>query len=150
MRTTLLTTIAMAATALLLAERSHAHCQIPCGIYGDEEKFKLMEEHIATIEKSMKSIVELQAQKTVDYNQLVRWVDNKEQHAQKLQTEVAEYWMTQRIKVDDKDAAKKLAVLHKMLVSAMKCKQTTDLKNVEALRGQLKEFRGLYLSADKK
>jgi nickel superoxide dismutase len=124
MRTTLLTTIAIAAGALLIAGRSHAHCQIPCGIYDDEARFKQIEEHITTIEKSMKSIVELQAQKSIDYNQLVRWVDNKEEHAQKIQDEVAQYFMTQRIKVDDKDAPKKLVVLHKLLVSAMKCKQT--------------------------
>jgi len=150
MKAIALAPFAIVATALLTAPSARAHCQIPCGIYGDEEKFKLMEEHIATIEKSMKSIAELQAQKSIDYNQLVRWVDNKEQHAQMIQDEVAQYWMTQRIKVDDKDAVKKLVVLHKLLVGAMKCKQTTDLKNVETVRGSLKEFRDLYFSADKK
>jgi len=150
MRTTLLTTIAVAAGALLLGARSQAHCQIPCGIYDDEARLKTLEEHLTTIEKSMKSISDLQGQKTIDYNQLVRWVDNKEEHAQKIQDDVAQYWMTQRIKVDDKDAGKKLVVLHKMLVTAMKCKQTTDVKNVETLRGLLKEFRELYLAADKK
>jgi nickel superoxide dismutase len=150
MKTAAIGLFTLIATALLQPAVASAHCQIPCGIYGDEERLKLLEEHIATIEKSMKAIAELQAAKSIDYNQLVRWVDNKEQHAQMIQDEVAQYWMTQRIKVDDKDAVKKLVVLHKLLVGAMKCKQTTDLKNVETVRGSLKEFRDLYFSADKK
>ena len=31
-----------------------AHCQIPCGIYGDQTRFTLMHEHVTTTEKSMK------------------------------------------------------------------------------------------------
>jgi nickel superoxide dismutase len=53
--------------------------------------------------------------------------------------------MTQRIKPDVRDYEKKLVVLHKMLVHAMKCKQTTDLSQVEALRALLKTFHGIYL-----
>ena len=34
--------------------------------------------------------------------------------------------------------------MHNMLIAAMKCKQTTDLSNVEALRSLLKEFEVLY------
>ena len=52
--------------------------------------------------------------------------------------------MTQRIKPDQKKYSEKLIALHKMLIAAMKCKQTTDLANVEALRAHLKEFEALY------
>jgi len=34
--------------------------------------------------------------------------------------------------------------LHKMMLAAMKCKQTTDVANVENLRKLLKEFETLY------
>jgi nickel superoxide dismutase len=121
-----------------------AHCQIPCGIYDDELRAKLIAEHITTIEKSMNQIVELSKQAPLNYNQLVRWINNKEEHATEIQTIVSEYFLTQRIKPEDKDYEKRLKVLHAMLVSAMKCKQTTDLANVEALRTQLKEFSDLY------
>lgn len=40
---------------------------------------------------------------------------------------------------------KKLAALHMMLVHSMKCKQTVDLANVEALKKSAKEFHDLYL-----
>jgi nickel superoxide dismutase len=69
---------------------------------------------------------------------------NKEHHANELQHIVTQYFMTQRIKSDTKNYAEKLTVLHKMLVQAMKCKQTTDLSHVSALRALVKEFQGLY------
>ncbi|MHC4645494.1 MAG: superoxide dismutase [Ni], partial [Planctomycetota bacterium] len=68
-------------SALLLAPVVHSHCQIPCGIYGDPARFDTIAENITTIEKSMKQIVELSATKKPDMNQIVRWVQNKEKHA---------------------------------------------------------------------
>jgi nickel superoxide dismutase len=126
------------------ASQAAAHCEIPCGIYDDEMRVKMIAEHTTTIEKSMKQILDLSSQKPVDYNQLIRWVSNKEYHANELQHIVTQYFMTQRIKLDTKDYAKKLSVLHKMLIYAMKCKQTTDLSHISTLRSLLKEFQDLY------
>ena len=58
-----------------------AHCEIPCGIYNDAARFTLMEEHVMTISKSMKKIDELSAESNPDWNQITRWVNNKEHHA---------------------------------------------------------------------
>ena len=121
-----------------------AHCEVPCGIYDDEARTKRIAEHITTIEKAMKQIIDLGAQKPVNYNQVVRWVNTKEHHAIEIQTIVSQYFLTQRIKADAKDYDKKLASLHQILVGAMKCKQTTDLANVEKLKTTLKEFEVLY------
>ncbi len=121
-----------------------AHCEIPCGIYDDHMRIHMIEEHTTTIEKSMNQIVELSGQTPVNYNQLVRWVTNKEHHANELQEVVTQYFMTQRIKPDAKDYEKKVTLLHKMLLAAMKCKQTTDLANVKELRALTSEFEGLY------
>jgi nickel superoxide dismutase len=121
-----------------------AHCEIPCGIYDDHMRIHMIEEHTTTIEKSMNQIVELSGQSPVNYNQLVRWVTNKEQHANELQEIVTQYFMTQRIKPDAKDYEKKVTVLHKMLLAAMNCKQTTDLANVRELRALTSEFEGMY------
>ena len=124
--------------------RAGAHCEIPCGIYDDEMRVKMMTEHVTTIEKSMKQITTLGKTEPKDFNQLIRWVSNKEHHATELQHIVSQYFMTQRIKPDTKDYARKVTLLHKMLVSAMKCKQTTDLDNVTMLRSLLKDFSSLY------
>ena len=76
--------------------------------------------------------------------QQLRWVSNKEAHANEIQHIVSQYFMTQRIKPEVKQYAEKLALLHKMLIYAMKCKQTTDFENVNKLRSSLKAFEGLY------
>ena len=129
---------------LFFISYSNAHCEIPCGIYDDQLRTKLIAEHAATIEKSMKQIMELSKAKPINYNQLERWVSNKETHATKIQNIISQYFLTQRIKPDQKKYAEKLTVLHKMLITAMKCKQTTDLSHVDALRAHLTNFEALY------
>ena len=121
-----------------------AHCEIPCGIYDDEMRINMIAEHITTIEKSMKEIMNLGAQNPINYNQLIRWVSNKEDHANEIQEIVSQYFMTQRIKPDTKNYTQKLALLHKMLIYSMNCKQTTDLSHITMLRSLLKEFQMLY------
>lgn len=137
--------------AVLLAAPVFAHCEIPCGIYDDEMRIAMIAEHIDTIEKSMKQIVGLSQSEGKSPNQLVRWVMNKEEHAKALQEIVTQYFMTQRVKTvsgDDRAAHRKyrnkLELLHRMLVHAMKAKQTTDLRQVEKLRDLLKKFRAVY------
>jgi len=130
----------------VLAGTVFAHCEIPCGIYDDQVRINMILEHITTIEKSMNQIMSIEKEKTPDFNQLVRWIMNKEHHATEIQTIVAQYFMTQRIKPDMKDYPKKLALLQQMLVLSMKCKQTTDLKNAGQLKDLVKQFQQLYFS----
>ncbi len=120
-----------------------AHCEIPCGIYDDELRAKLIAEHAGTIEKSMKQIMSL-SKDPANSNQLVRWVSNKEAHATEIQHIVSQYFMTQRIKPAQEKYTEKLTVLHQMLLAAMKCKQTTDVSHVNNLRTLLKKFEVLY------
>ncbi len=63
--------------------------------------------------------------------------------------------MAQRVKpVEQSEGAayqkyiKKLSLLHKMLFYTMKCKQTTEVGNVEKLRGFVSEFRGVYFGEE--
>jgi len=137
---------------VILSSIVYSHCQIPCGIYDDPQRFNMMAENITTIEKSMKQITELSQENKPNMNQVVRWVQNKEEHADEIGHIVTFYFMSQRIKPvsksDDKTYAEyvhKLTLLHEMLVYSMKAKQTTDLSNVEKLRALLKEFETAYL-----
>ncbi len=41
----------------LFSVQAFAHCEIPCGIYDDEMRIKIINEHIVTVEKSMNQIV---------------------------------------------------------------------------------------------
>ena len=127
-----------------------AHCEIPCGIYDDSLRIKLLDEHVSTIEKSMNQILGLSGQTPMNHNQLARWVMNKEDHAKAFQDIVTQYFMTQRIKFDTPKYEQKVTLLHKMLVYAMKCKQTTDLKHIETLRSLIKEFSNLYFKTGNK
>lgn len=133
---------------LLISSQAHAHCQIPCGIYDDEARIKMLAEHIQTIEKSMNEIKRLSSEAPINYNQLVRWISNKEEHAKKINEIVTDYFMAQRVKpVNQADKAAyeaytaKLALLHEIMVEAMKAKQSVDLAHVAQLKkllGQLK------------
>gem|GEM_PF-330141 len=146
--------------SLILAGMSSwlgAHCEIPCGIFGDQLRIQLLEEHIQTVEKSIKSIQELSAADPKNYNQLVRWIENKETHAEHIQETVCQYFLFQRIKpVEPADAEKfatyqkQLTLLHHMLVYAMKAKQSTDLANVEKLRELLRQFADSYFGPAEK
>lgn len=135
-----------------IPQATFAHCEIPCGIYDDEARLNLMAEHITTIEKSMANIIEISAAGEKNFNQLVRWVTNKEEHATKFMIIVTRYFMTQRIKVVAPGAdgydnyVEKVTLLHGMLRTAMKCKQTTDAANAAALSSQLQEFQDLYMA----
>ncbi len=127
-----------------------AHCEVPCGIYDDEMRVRMIAEHITTIEKAMTQITQLESQKAMNHNQLTRWVMNKEHHANEVQKIVAQYFMTQRIKLNAEQYSDKVTLLHKMLVYAMKCKQTTDLTHIATLRSLLKAFHGIYFGASQK
>ena len=138
-------------SAVVFASMAYSHCQIPCGIYNDQMRFDMIAEHITTIEKSMKLITELSGQDKPNMNQIVRWVQNKDGHADELSEIVTYYFMAQRLKLPSEgdvkahdEYVKKLTLLHKMLVHSMKAKQTTDLRYIERLRSTLAEFRDAY------
>ena len=108
------------AAVLLVSGVAYAHCEIPCGIYADKVRVVMLYEH-----------------------------------ATKVQQIVTQYFMTQRIKppADGDGAAQKkytieLGCLHRMLISAMKCKQTLDAANVASLRKELDAFAASYFNKE--
>ena len=135
-----------------LGSSAFAHCEIPCGIFHDDIQFARLDEHIETIEKSMVTIRELEQQTPVPYNQLVRWVVNKEDHADKIAKDVTDYFLRQRVIVPAADASpaeresyiRQLTSLHDLLVASTRAKQTIDTAVVNRLRGSLARFRRLY------
>jgi nickel superoxide dismutase len=142
--------------SLAFAAPAFAHCEIPCGIYDDEMRLKTIAEHIATIEKSMQRIRALSGAGQKNYNQIVRWVDNKDEHATQIQHIVSQYFMAQRIKPvkPDEDRAghqryvRMLTLLHGLQLHAMTAKQTVDLNQVEILRSLLASFERAYFEQE--
>jgi hypothetical protein len=144
--------LAVAVFVLATPQLVLGHCEIPCGIYGDEGRFTSILENITTIEKSMNMLNELSSEPGKNMNQLVRWVNNKEVHADLIREVVSQYFLAQRIKEPaggDTEAEKvyhaKLATLHQMIRTAMKCKQTTDVANAKQLHDLTHDFQKLYL-----
>lgn len=132
-----------------------AHCQVPCGIYDDHARIHLMQEHAMTIEKARKMITQLQAEKhanKTNYNQIVRWVMTKEQHASDIQKIVNEYFLIQRIKLDWPEAKRNkfLNQLHKILVYAMQCKQSLDQAPYSELNKAINAFEHSYIDKNEK
>lgn len=139
----------------LLNIQSFAHCEVPCGIYTDHLRIELIREHLMTIEKAMKQIDELSAAEEINYNQLVRWIDTKEHHANLIQEIAEQYFMTQRVQPADPEDAEaygkyitQLTLLHEMLIYAMKTKQSTDVSMVEKLHQVVDKFEKAYFSPE--
>lgn len=126
--------------------RAEAHCQIPCGIYDDHNRVHQIREDITTIQKSVTLINELATKKDAQsQHQLVRWVMNKEKHAENIIRTISDYFMTQKIvptSLGDKKYLEQLARHHAVMVAAMKCKQSSDMKTVQALIAAVDNIEG--------
>jgi nickel superoxide dismutase len=145
--------LAAGAVAAVLAwtAGTSGHCQLPCGIYDDPMRFEMLSEHIATIEKSTKEILELSKDPSKNASQLVRWVENRDHHADEFAEIVSYYFLQQRIEpiADSNQAAYstytgKLALCHRLMVAAMKSKQTNEGQPVSDLRKLLADFQKAY------
>ena len=133
----------------LLVASLWAHCQVPCGIFNDDARLESINEHIQTIEKSMKKIEELG---TSNLNQSVRWINTKEQHAQEIHGILHDYFLAQRLKplkdkVSKKDRTiyyQKLTVIHELTIAAMKSKQSTDPKWIKKMKTLSKKLHNAF------
>lgn len=122
-----------------------AHCQVPCGIYDDYMRVRGMLEDAETVAKAARSINELSGKTDPQsHQQLVRWVMNKETHAQKIITTIADYFLTQRIKADMDDYEDRLVKHHTVILLAMKAKQQADESVAEDLSAAIAELVAYY------
>lgn len=146
-----LTLLSLFVLTFVFSKATFAHCEVPCGIFHDELRIELIKEHIQTIEKAMKQIEKLQSEDDEDYNQIVRWVNTKEHHANLIQEVAEQYFLHQRVKFADPADKEKydkyiaqLTSLHQLIVFAMKSKQGLDLTNIEKMKNALTAFEDSY------
>ena len=129
-----------------------AHCQVPCGIYDDAARIVIIHEDIQTIRKSITKINELSDGETSaqSMNQLVRWVNTKEEHAQHIQDIILNYFLAQRIKPKEKGETEfenyvsLTTTCQKIIFHAMKSKQNTDLSQLDPLKRQINTLTDIY------
>jgi nickel superoxide dismutase len=149
------TAVMIACGLLLVASQVLGHCQIPCGIYDDERRLDTIAEDIVTCEKAMRQVEALSEETEPDYNQIVRWVDVKEQHADNIAEIASWYFLQQRVKPVEKSGSEaygeyihQITLLHEIMIYSMKVKQSLDLANVEKLKSALHDFRQAYLGEE--
>lgn len=137
---------------LIPASQVFGHCQVPCGIYNDERRLDTIAEDIATVEKAIRQVETLSKETPPNYNQIVRWIAVKEDHADDIADIACWYFLQQRVKPADEsdDVAygeyiDQLILLHEMMVYSMKVKQSLDVANVEGLKSALDDFRHAYM-----
>ncbi len=129
----------------VLPQGVYAHCQIPCGIYDDYARVQSMLEDTATIKKSANLIAELAGKSDAQsQNQRIRWVMNKEKHAQNVISTISDYFLTQRVKNSQADYGERLKKHHAVIVAAMKAKQNADEKYALALLKSIKDLSLYY------
>lgn len=140
-----LTLAALFASSMFAAQQAVAHCQVPCGIYGDERRFEEMLEDTETIAKAITQIGELAGTHNPnDHNQLVRWVMAKDDHASNIQELIGQYFLAQRIKSDSANYVEQLKAAHSVIVAAMKCKQAADPATATALKAAILDLYRAY------
>mmetsp|Transcript_18165 Transcript_18165/g.55656 ORF Transcript_18165/g.55656 Transcript_18165/m.55656 type:complete len:161 (+) Transcript_18165:13-495(+) len=142
--------VAAAATLSSSDRAPRCHCQVPCGIFDDPLRMASLREDAATIRKAMVQIQalseDLKSAQTL--NQATRWVHTKETHCDNVIKTTADYLLAQRVKPElfasDKDYAEALIAHHKLLVAAMKAKQTVDTAAVDALLAAIDHLDPMY------
>ncbi len=134
-----------------MSEFAVAHCQVPCGIYGDQRRFEELLEDTDTIVKAITQIGELSDTHDANgHNQLSRWVATKEAHATNMQNMIGQYFLAQRVKPDAENYVEQLKAAHGVILAAMKCKQAADPATGEALRKAVHELYRAYTGNDPK
>lgn len=137
--------------ALAITGQALAHCQVPCGIYGDPQRFASMLEDTETIAKAIGQIVESAGtHDATGHNQLARWVATKESHATSIQRTISDYFMAQRIKSDNPKYIEQLTAAHKVMVAAMKAKQAADPATADGLKKAILALHVAYTGKEYK
>merc|ERR1712048_1247882 len=105
----------------------------------------------------MVQITELSASmNALNINQITRWVNTKEEHAGKVISLMSEYCLCQRVKPvgdpkspfkSEEDYIAALQSHHRVMLAAVKCKQTVDPANGAALEAAIAECSKMYLPA---
>ncbi len=143
-------TVALGIVALSSHE-ARAHCQVPCGIYDDPARIAHIREDATTIDKAIRNINKLAgSHSATDFNQAVRWITTKEDHATHIIDVVSEYFLAQKVKPVEQGAdgyeayLKTLADHHAVMVAAMKTKQAADPDTVDALNKAIDKLATHY------
>jgi hypothetical protein len=114
----------------------------------------MVREAVATIKKSAIQANELHATlssatSAQTMNQIVRWINTKEEHADKIIHTISSYCLCQRVKPEifasELDYTNALKAHHAVMVCAMKAKQSVDDAVIHNLEHAVDDFAKMYI-----
>ena len=76
--------------------------------------------------------------------QFIRWVNNKEAHAEAIIQMISNYFLTQRIKPSQEDYNQRLMDHHSVIIQAMKVKQSSSMDAAALLTSSIKKLEQYY------
>ena len=84
----------------------------------------------------------------LSFNQMVRWINTKEEHCNKIIKLVSEYCLCQRVKPSnfksEMEYLEALKVHHRTMQAAMKAKQSMDENDCIALEHAVEDLAKMY------
>jgi small subunit ribosomal protein S27Ae len=132
-------------------KKTYNHCQVPCGIFDDPAIVSEINQACTTIRKAIVQSKSLHGKLGSDplaLNQMVRWINTKEEHCSKIITLIAEYCLCQRIKrpefKTETDYLQALKIHHDVMQAAMKAKQSMDEAACDALEHAVDDLAKMY------
>jgi len=130
---------------------TYNHCQVPCGIFDDPAVVGELRQACTTIRKAMRSsraLHQTMGSDLLSFNQMVRWVDTKEEHCSMIISRVSEYCLCQRVKrvnfASESDYLQALKIHHTVMQAAMKAKQSVDEQDCIALEHAVEDLAKMY------
>ena len=89
-----ITSLFVVAVSAMTPQSADAHCQVPCGIFSDQNRFESMMEDYTTIAKANGELKKLTEELSggvtpLAINQATRWVTTKEEHCHRIQDTIA-------------------------------------------------------------
>lgn len=127
------------------------HCQVPCGIFDDPAMVGELKEACTTIRKAIAQSNALHGSVTTDplsLNQMVRWINTKEEHCNKIISLVSEYCLCQRVKrpnfKSEDEYLQALKVHHTVMQAAMAAKQSMSESSCATLEHAVDDLSKMY------
>ncbi|MEM9743166.1 MAG: superoxide dismutase, Ni [Pseudomonadota bacterium] len=120
-----------------------AHCDVPCGIY-DPIDAQLAAVTVIRVFDLLADMAEHDTLSMADQAQLSRLVAQKEEHAEKVKHQVRIIW-GDYFKADQIAKFPGVhALVHDIMMTGSKCKQTMDRDNAIALLDKVNEFATMF------
>lgn len=121
-----------------------AHCQLPCGIYHDDMIYDLIDQYAETMYKGITVMNQSKLDSVHDFNELTRWVIEKEKESNETAQLITFYFLQQKIKPGEPETTKRLEAAHKLLFLLVAIKQNNEIRFVDQFAKQWEDFKLMF------